>query len=106
MSRTIRCKNWVPERVTGKLQLINNECYPTWCGSFVRIPYTGDALTKRLAVWHADNKERNHNRPGKDFRQAEERIHRAECRTEIVRFAKNPDHEVMILSKKPLPYWD
>ena len=105
MSRTYRKKKgylprWITEDHT-RVQYGDNR----WDYTYVWTPLKGDALKKSLAIWHSDSCYRMRN-PSKWFRRIEEKSFRTRNRTELCKYRKNYEYEVMILSKGKLPYWD
>jgi hypothetical protein len=106
MARTIRRKTYVPSWVT-----------EDWVSRYIH-PVTGDVIhfyvrqlegderAAKLRWWHEDKSAYWGARPPTYYRKMYEEAHRAKARTELIRWAKNPEHPVQILRKAKLGYWD
>lgn len=106
MARTYRRKRYTPAWVTeAPYDFIDpvTKVAVTWAGS---IQLEGDARAKKLRWWHEDKAHWWGARPPKPYRMEVEMQHRAAARSELVRWLKDPDYEVMTLSKPKLDYWD
>lgn len=95
MARTFRRTRFVDRYVTREY---------VYLGGYVRLD--GEDLKRALVKWHRDRKRSHIYNPSKEFRLIHERSNRARARQELHRFQVNPDYEVALLDKPPLPYWD
>ncbi len=105
MAHTIRRKNYLPRDIV--LELVSLY-FPD--GDFSHFDYVemeGDARAEAVRKWRGDTvRMKRHGKTPKTFRRQEECRHRIACKSELVRFIKHPDYEPLILSKKPMYYWD
>lgn len=95
MSRTVRRKAYIAPSVFRKYQYKDGY-----------LMLAGEELESAIRIWHMDRQRSSVYNPSKIFRRIEQRVQRARDRHELVRYAKNPDYEVLCLPKLPLPYWD
>jgi hypothetical protein len=105
MARTIRRKHYVPTWVTTDWgQHTDPETGITIYGAYRQLK--GEELAKQLRWWHEDKGHPWGISPPTYHRKRHEEQHRAQARTEIIRWMKNPDHPVQIHRKLRLDYWD
>jgi len=105
MSRTIRRKHvpaWVREDWVGEYTDPETGVTYYWA----RRKLQGEELAARLRWWHEDKSRYWGARPPKHYRQKHEERHRVTVRSELSRWAKNPEYPVQILRKPKLGYWD
>lgn len=106
MARTIRRKHYTPKWVTTKAyEFIDPRtgAQVWWAGD---IELEGAERAEKLRWWHEDKSCWWGARPPKPYRQAVETKHRMDSKNELNRWKRNPDHEVQVLRKRPLGYWD
>lgn len=104
MSRTYRRKNfmllwWIACEPCHQIDPATGVCFRAGDR-----PLRGKALARALARWCADGGYSS--RPPKIFRRRQQRIYRNKARADIGKYLRDPDHEVMILARPCLPYWD
>ncbi|GBG14298.1 diguanylate cyclase [Novimethylophilus kurashikiensis] len=105
MARTVRRKHYTPAWVTEDSYyfidpVFNVECY----GGHIELD--GDERANKLRWWHEDKSCWWGERPPKPYRQCIEVQHRMTAKTELCRWKKNPEHEVQLLRKGLLGYWN
>lgn len=105
MARTIRRKQYTPSWVThDSYEFLDPRTgVRCWAGY---IELEGAERAKQLRWWHEDKSCWWGARPPKPYRQEIEAQHRMSAKRELSRWWKDPDHEVQILSKGQLGYWD
>ena len=98
MSKTFRRKR-VPSWV------VTDVDYSEGCRIEKRLE--GKPLKKKLAWWHSDVlRHRFESGPNKAFRQEQANKERLFGASELHKFVRNNDYEVLIISRTPYPYWD
>lgn len=104
MARTIRRKSYVPRHVTEDWRYVTD---PRTGESFYgRVQLEGKERAKQLRWWHEDKSCWWGARPPKFYRKMHEDTHRADSKTELVRWVKNADYEPLVSRKALLGYWD
>lgn len=102
MSRTFRRKNATEE----KNWVLTDWVYVSGFSQKVRIPEKSREGQKAVAKFHSDAHP-SFKEPGpKWFRNLfAERPQRREAKRQLKNFLKDPDREVILRAKDPLPYW-
>jgi len=106
MANTIRRKHYVPRWVTTEAYSFIDPRTGVHVGWAGQIELQGAERAKQLRWWHEDKHCYWGARPPKSFRQQTEAHHRMNAKSELSRWRRNPDHDVLILCKEPLDYWD
>lgn len=105
MARTFRRKHYRPAYVTqDTYEFIDPRTgVRCWAGD---IELEGEERAKKIRKWHEEKSNWWGARPRKWFRQDLEAEHRMDCKRELVRWIRTPDHEPLIYRKKLLGHWD
>lgn len=114
MSRTIRRKNWNYKQdkwITHNHEWVWRDLghgyqWREWCWSPKPKKEVKRAIAKQRSDAGWNTSSACGRGPGKWFRQNEQQTYRAKARTELVKFQKDPNYEVMIQANPFLPYWD
>lgn len=100
MAKTVRRKHYVPVWVTRELIWVDYKCAG-------HVQLEGEARAKQLRWWHEDKGNSWwHNAPKKSFRKEQGKLYRNHCKVELVKYVKADYYEVLILTRRPYPYWD
>lgn len=99
MAKTVRRKHYVPKWVT-------QEWVISECGASYRKQLDGAERAAKLRWWHEDKTSWYQVSPPKYFRKCEEARYKTLCNTELQKWEKSNDHEVLIVERLPYHYWD
>lgn len=105
MARTYRRKHYTPSWVTQDTYVFIDPRAGVQCRAG-HIERVGDDRARELRWWHEDKSCWWGARPPKPYRQEVEAQHRMSAKSELNKWWKNEGHDVLILSKGQLGYWD